>query len=146
MAATRMCNWAYVLLCRGKDRARPAQTAIVNMLYRPGAALNKLCSKSSSMNHRQPASAAKDTVSRFPCEAFSGSIIEERRGGGGGAERPINNTLTCESWLPVQAASLWGHAHVQIHTQLWACTTACMHTGGGELACRKAVVRNISCQ
>lgn len=92
MAEMRTCSyWVCVLLCCGIDLTCPAESAIVNMLYRLGAALNKLCSKSRCMSHRQPASAAEDTVSRFLYEAFSSRKIKKRER----AERPVNNTL----WL-----------------------------------------------
>lgn len=83
-----------------------ARSAIVNMLYRLQAALNKLCSKSRCMSHWQPASAAEDTVSRFLYEAFSSRNMtrerERERGGGRGSRKPHlkrkkKKTLTCES-------------------------------------------------
>lgn len=85
-----------------------AESAIVNMLYRLQAALNKLCSKSRCMSHWQPASAAEDTVSRFLNEAFSSRNMTRERerereiGGGRGSRKPHlkrkkTKTLTCES-------------------------------------------------
>lgn len=64
-------DWVSALLCCERDPACRAESAIANMLYWLGAALNKQCSKSRCMSHQQSPSAAEDMVSRFLCEAFS---------------------------------------------------------------------------
>lgn len=128
----RTCSycWVCALLCCGKDQTCPAESAIVNMLYRQGAAFNKLCSKSRCMSHWQAASAAEDTVSRFLCGAFSSWIMSERV-----TER---ETQTREHWLasrdfrfkqPIcrgRACIQIAHAHTLARTRLQTCTAACM--------------------
>lgn len=119
-----------MLLCCERTLTCPAESAIVNMLYCLGAALDMQCSKSRCMSHRQPARAAEDTVSRFLYEAFSGRNIKkrERKGEKEGEKGPsitlsdLRVVTSGLSSLPLRRSTC-AHATAGMHHGLHA------HTG-----------------
>lgn len=108
------------------DRAAPESNGFLlwkqsnmtwwDMLFRRGAALNELRSRSRSTSHEQPAS-AEDTVSRFLYEAFRGRKMKKRGRGGGSKE---TSEYCSHSWVVTSASS-------------------CLHVGACTCNCERAL-------